>query len=95
MDWIGRQRIPDTSSNPYGYRLSEYASDYVLMNAQISKDFKNRWSVYLGVENISNYRLRNPIVAAGEPFSPYFDSSLVWGADLRKNDVRGFRFRIP
>lgn len=95
VQWIGRQRIPDTSSNPYGYRLSEYAPDYLLMNAQISKDFKNTWSVYLGVENISNYRLSNPILAAGEPFSPYFDSSLVWGPIFGRMTYAGFRFRIP
>ncbi len=94
VQWIGEQRIPDTSENPAGYTLPTYAGDYVLMNAQVTKDLEERWSVYLGVENISNFRLKDPIISASEPFSPYFDSSLVWGPIFGRMTYLGVRYRI-
>ena len=94
VQWLGEQRIPYTQINPAGYRLPEYSPAYFLMNAQISKDLKSRWSVYLGVENITNYTLSNPIVAASEPFSPYFDSSMVWGPIFGRMAYAGFRYRV-
>lgn len=64
------------------------------MNAQITKDIKDKWSVYLGVENLNNFTLDNPIVAADQPFSQYFDTSLVWGPIFGTMAYAGFRFRI-
>jgi outer membrane receptor for ferrienterochelin and colicins len=94
VQWIGEQRIPDTRMNPDGYQLAEYAPAYMMMNAQVTKDFKDRWSVYLGVENLTNFRLNNPIIASEEPFSPYFDSSLVWGPIFGRMAYAGFRYRL-
>ena len=94
VQWLGQQRIPDTSSNPVGYQLNANAPDYMMMNAQITKDFNNNWSVYLGVENINNYRLNKPILAWEEPFSPYFDSSLVWGPIFGRMAYAGFRYKL-
>lgn len=94
VQWLGKQRIPDTLLNPEGYRLEPYSPDYFLMNAQITKDLKDKWSIYLGVENMTNYRLENPIIAASEPFSPYFDSSMVWGPVFGTMAYFGFRYRL-
>jgi outer membrane receptor for ferrienterochelin and colicin len=94
VQWLGGQRIPDTSINPVGYQLSDFAPDYIMMNAQITKDLQNKWSVYLGVENLNNYRISNPVVAADEPFSPYFDSSLVWGPIFGRMAYAGFRYKL-
>ncbi|MBX2962714.1 MAG: TonB-dependent receptor [Cyclobacteriaceae bacterium] len=94
IQWLGQQRIPDTSQNTPEYQLSSYSVDYMLMNAQVTKDIKDKWSVYLGVENLNNFTLDSPIVAAAEPFGPYFDSSLVWGPIFGRMIYAGFRFRI-
>lgn len=94
VQWLGRQRIPDTSENPAGYQLPAYSPSYFLMNAQITKDLKSRWSVYVGFENINNYTLKNPIISAAEPFSEYFDSSLVWGPIFGRMAYGGFRYRV-
>lgn len=94
VQWLGEQRIPDTSENPAGYQLPEYSPAYFLMNAQVTKDLKSRWSIYVGVENINNYRLQNPIISASEPFSQYFDSSLVWGPIFGRMAYGGFRYRV-
>lgn len=91
---IGQQRIPNTTLNPVEYQLSEYSTPYVLMNTQVTKDFGSRWSAYAGVENINNFRLSNPIVAASQPFGPYFDSSMVWGPVFGRMWYAGFRYRV-
>jgi len=91
---IGQQRIPNTSSNPIEYQLQSFSDPYILMNAQVSKDMGTRWSAYVGAENITNFRLDNPIVAANQPFGPYFDSSMVWGPVFGRMWYGGFRYRV-
>jgi outer membrane receptor for ferrienterochelin and colicins len=94
VQWLGAQRIPDTSENPPVYQVATRSSDYFLMNAQVTKDFTDRWSAYLGVENLNNFTLTNPIIAADQPFSQYFDSSLVWGPIFGRMAYAGFRYKI-
>jgi hypothetical protein len=64
------------------------------MNAQITKDVGGKWSVYLGMENITDYTLENPIVSADNPFGSNFDTSMVWGPIFGRMAYAGFRFRI-
>lgn len=96
VQWIGEQRLPDTSENLPVNQRGAYSDDYVLMNAQITKDFGNKWSVYLGVENITDFKLEDPIVAANDPFGSgsQFDTSMVWGPIFGRMAYAGFRFRI-
>ncbi len=94
VQWLGKQRLPDTSDNLPEYQRPAYSDGYVLMNAQISKDFGEKWSVYAGVENITDFKLDDPIVAANDPFSSNFDASMVWGPVFGRMAYAGFRFRI-
>jgi outer membrane receptor for ferrienterochelin and colicins len=91
---IGKQRIPNTTTNPIEYQLNSYSDPYLQMNAQITKDFGDKWSAYVGVENLGNFRLQNPIVSANDPFGSYFDSSMVWGPVFGRMGYAGFRYRI-
>ncbi len=63
------------------------------LNAQVTKNFK-KFEVYAGCENITNYTQKNPIIAAGEPFSDNFDASLIWGPLTGRMFYGGFRFTI-
>jgi outer membrane receptor protein involved in Fe transport len=99
LQWLGAQRIPDTSLNLPEYQLPQNSPDYFLMNAQITKDFGEKWSVYVGVENILDYKLEDPIVASNDPFGlntteNNFDASMVWGPIFGRMAYAGFRFRI-
>jgi outer membrane receptor for ferrienterochelin and colicins len=94
VQWIGQQRLPDTSQNLPENQRGQYSDDYVLMNAQISKDLGDKWNVYLGVENLTDFKLKNPIVSAADPFSSNFDTSMVWGPIFGRMTYAGFRFRI-
>lgn len=95
VQWLGKQRLPDTSLNQPENRRNTFSDDYVLMNAQISKDFGEKWSVYVGVENITDFKLDNPIVQANDPvFGTEFDTAMVWGPIFGRMAYAGFRFRI-
>ena len=89
----GGGRIPSTLSNPSEYQLAESYNPYTIFNAQITKYFKH-WEIYLGSENISNFKQASPIVAAHDPFGNYFDSSLIWGPVHGRKFYLGVRFTI-
>ena len=64
---------------------SELEDDFVVLNGQISRVFAPGIDVYLGVENILNFKQQNPIVAwdlaydDGQAFQENMDASLVYG----------------
>jgi len=96
INYNGRKRIPNTKSNPLPYQRNEYSPSYVLMNAQISKTLgrNNSVDVYLGAENITGYFQEDAIIAADQPFSPYFDASLIWGPVSGRMFYLGFRYKL-
>ncbi|MFC2104981.1 TonB-dependent receptor domain-containing protein, partial [Bacteroidota bacterium] len=79
INWQGEKRIPDLSSNPTQYQLNKNSPNFFMMNGQISKSWQQKFDIYVGVENLLGYKQENPIIASEQPFSQYFDSSLIWG----------------
>ena len=94
VNWQGAKRIPDLSSNPAEYQMDNTSPDFFLMNAQISKSWQQKFDFYVGVENILAYKQKNPIIASDQPFSNYFDSSLIWGPISGRNIYFGIRYKI-
>jgi hypothetical protein len=96
ISYNGKKRIPSTLGNPIQYQKEEYAPDYVMMGAQVTKSFgkKNPIDFYIGVENMTNFFQKDVIVAADQPFSPYFDASLVWGPVSGRMFYAGWRLKI-
>ncbi len=94
VNWQGKKRIPSTASNPESYRLPDYSPDFFLMNAQVSKTWKERFEIYLGMENLTDYVQSNPVLASDQPFGPYFDSSLIWGPVFGRITYLGLRFKL-
>jgi len=91
---IGEQRLPSTNSNPVEFQRPALTPAYILMNAQVTKDFGAKWSAYVGMENITNFTVSNPIVSAVDPFNTYFDTTLVWGPIFGGMVYAGFRYRV-
>lgn len=89
----GDGRLPNTSMNPIEYQRPETFPVYTILNAQITKRFK-QWSVYFGGENLLNYTQENPIVASNDPFGPYFDASMVYAPIMGIKVYVGLRFAI-
>ncbi|MEQ3690034.1 MAG: TonB-dependent receptor [Flavobacterium sp.] len=93
-NWLGKQRMPNTSSNLPQYRLDEYAPSFAVINAQITRTFSSVFEIYVGGENIGNYKQDNAIVSADNPFSGYFDSSMIYGPVFGQMYYAGLRFKI-
>ncbi|MCD7972682.1 MAG: TonB-dependent receptor [Candidatus Azobacteroides sp.] len=85
----GRMPTPD-AENPL---WEERFKAYTIFNAQITRYFRN-WSVYLGGENLSDFTQSNPIIAANDPYSPDFDSSMIWGPVHGRKFYLGIRFNL-
>ncbi len=51
---------------------------YPQLNLQVTREFRH-FSLYVGGENLTNYRQPNPIVNASNPWSSTFDPTLIWG----------------
>lgn len=79
VNWQGARRIPSTDANPEAFQVAGRSPDFFLTNTQVSKTWWDTFDVYVGVENLFDFTQENPILGAGDPFGPYFDSSLVWG----------------
>ncbi len=92
--WLGEKRLPITLSNPETYRLPEYSKPYFLVNAQITKSLKKKWDIYLGVENLLDFKQENPIIDAQHPFGNYFDASMIWGPVFGRMTYGGIRFKM-
>ncbi len=91
---IGKQRLPNTVSNPAQYQLPSHSNPYQLLNAQITKVFSNKFEMYAGVENLTNVQQENPILASDDPFGDYFDSTIVYSPIFGRAMYAGLRFKI-
>ncbi len=93
-NWLGKQRLPITASNPSDFRLNEFGEAFGVVNAQITRTFSSTFEMYVGGENIGNYKQGNAIVGANDPFGSYFDSSMIYGPVFGQMYYAGLRFKI-
>ncbi|MFY0628417.1 MAG: TonB-dependent receptor [Reichenbachiella sp.] len=93
MQWFGAKRLPNTSDKPVEFQRPEFSPDFFLMNGQVSRNF--RWgSIYLGGENLLNFKQTDPIIDAENPFGNNFDASIVWAPIAGRVVYAGFRFKL-
>ena len=93
----GDSRIPDMSGNATAVadgQVMERSPFYVIMNAQITKKLGEYWELYVGGENLTNYKQDHPIVSASNPSNDDFDASMVWGPISGIHGYMGVRFQI-
>ena len=67
---------------------------YTQLSAQITRRFR-RWSIYLGGENLTNFKQKNPVVSASNPYGSNFDATMVWGPTMGRKLYVGIRYNIP
>lgn len=85
---------------PTPYRLADGALSwpkrykaFAQVNAQLTRNFRH-WAVYIGGENLTNYRQGNPIIGASDPWGPDFDATMVYGPLEGAMVYIGFRYNI-
>lgn len=94
FNWIGEQRLPSTLANPVQYQLPAYSPNYQLINAQVTRTFSSTFEMYIGAENLGNFKQKNAIIASDNPNSPYFDSTMIYGPVFGNMFYAGLRFKI-
>ena len=77
--WFSQKRLPNTSSNPSDKQMDNYSPSFMQMSGQITKQFGKKWDVYIGVENLTDFTQEKLFISPSQPFSQYFDASIVWG----------------
>ena len=91
---VGQQRLPSTENNPSEYRLPETSERLNLVNTQITRVFNDSFQLYLGVENLTNYRQKNTILGSDDPFGDYFDATYIYGPIFGRMSYVGLRYYI-
>ncbi len=86
----GPMRLPALDGN---IAAAEYSPVYPMFYGQVSHRV-GQWDIYVGCENILNYMQMDPIVGIDTPFSPDFNSSVVWGPLMGRKFYIGARFNL-
>jgi hypothetical protein len=87
----GKGRLPLTD-NP-DHSMPAYSPAYWIFHAQATKNFKKA-SLYIGSENILDFRQKNPIVSAADPFGPNFDATMIWAPMDGRRIYIGLRYKL-
>lgn len=93
----GPKRLPGTETNVQEYQRANESPVFFNLLGQITyltKINKADFNVYLGVENLLNYKQANPIVSSHLPYSKYFDASMVWGPVYGRMLYAGLRLKF-
>ncbi|WP_335965509.1 TonB-dependent receptor [Galbibacter sp. PAP.153] len=91
--WYGKQRLPNTQSNPVEFQRPDFSETYTVVNAQFTYNLK-KFELYAGCENIFDFRQERPIISWQDPFGQYFDTSSVWGPTRGRELYIGVRYRL-
>ena len=81
----GVSRVPDGFEQPFTW--------YPQLMAQVTKYWRT-CSLYVGAENMTNFKQENPIVDSFRPYGPDFDASIVCGPTMGWKIYVGFRYDL-
>lgn len=92
MNGGGRMPAPyrlEDGKMSWGERFRTFPS----LNFQATRWFRH-FSIYIGGENLTDFRQKNPIVNASNPWSTTFDPTVVWGPISGAMFYAGLRIEI-
>ncbi|MBR5849915.1 MAG: TonB-dependent receptor [Alistipes sp.] len=86
----GAARIPTQTGD---LADDSYSPSYPMFYAQVTRKV-GKFDLYLGCENIADYRQQTPIVSAENPYSTSFNSMNIWGPLMGRKFYFGLRFNL-
>lgn len=89
----GRAPLPDFSGNPDEFMVEAYSPAYYILHAQVTKRFK-RLELYVGAENLTDFKQDRLIIDSENPFGENFDASVIWGPVSGRRFYAGLRYKI-
>lgn len=90
---IGMSRLPYENLPPGQGVEALKSKPYSLINLQITHVIK-KLELYVGGENLTNFKQKNAIVDVQNPFGNYFDATRIWGPIMGVMIYGGFRYKI-
>ena len=94
INWLGKQRLPATISNSGLDSMPDFSPSFSLMNMQVTRIFSSIFEVYVGGENIGNYKQEKAILGSDNPFGTTFDTSIIYAPIFGQMYYAGLRFKI-
>lgn len=89
----GRMPTPYATENDGTLSWARSFHSYEQLNVQITRWFRH-FSIYIGGENLTNFRQKNPILHAHHPYSAQFEPTMIWGPTLGAMGYVGIRINI-
>ena len=87
---VGTQRLVETIRD----NENSFSPRYSIWNFQLSHVFSKKFEIYLGGENIGNFKQTNPIIGFDNPFGINFDSSQIYGPIFGGMIYTGLRLKV-
>lgn len=94
FNWLGKQQLPYTGNNPVSEQLPNFSPEFSIVNTQVTKVFSKTFEVYVGGENITNYRQDKAVLGTHNPFGTHFDASIVYAPIFGAMYYAGLRFKL-
>ena len=88
--YVGAQRLVETVRD----QTNSYSPSYSLWNSQLTRIFSKKIEIYLGGENIGNFKQTNPIIGSENPFGLDFDASQIYGPIFGGMIYTGLRLKV-
>jgi outer membrane receptor for ferrienterochelin and colicin len=89
----GPARLPETQNMPASLQQPGWSPVWFNLLGQITRKFKH-FDVYLGGENLTNFRQADPIAGYWKPYHTHFDASMAWGPIVGITVYAGIRMTI-
>ena len=86
----GPMRLPRFAADAWGRETSPV---YPMLYAQITRKFRGL-DIYIGGENLLNYRQKTAILGSDAPFGPDFNAGCVWGPLMGTMAYAGLRYTL-
>jgi outer membrane receptor for ferrienterochelin and colicins len=95
LQWYSKRRLATRNTNAYSGEIGRlYSPSYFINNAQISKRFKLGVEVYLGVENIWDFKQNQPIIENTNPYGSNFDATVIYAPIYGRMLYGGINFQL-
>jgi outer membrane receptor for ferrienterochelin and colicins len=89
----GPARLPDTQKMPSFLQRPGWSPVWFNLLGQVTRKFKH-FDIYLGGENLTNFRQLDPIAEYWKPYHTHFDASMAWGPVVGITVYAGIRMTI-
>lgn len=90
----------DDKGDPLSMPRPTRSEPFAFQNVQLSKDFSNQFNLYIGIQNLFNYRQQiSPLIGFNDPstpvgFSPYFDTAYAFSPLHGREFYAGLKWNI-